>query len=89
MSALTVRQLIEELQVLDQDLEVRFAYNYGDYWKTQVAATIDTIETGYVKHSDYHRMDKVVDLNETDENDVDEEGNPLEDDSLNQVVILS
>lgn len=91
MAALTVRELIAELECIEnKDMEIRFSYNYGDYWKTQVAATIDTVELGYVKYSEYHRMDKVVDVNEAhDENEFDEEGNPIDDIDLNEVLILS
>jgi len=78
--ALTVRELIEHLQDLDQNLEVHFSYNYGDYWRTQVAAEVSSVETGHVEHSDYHRMDKVVDLNDREEDDDNSE--------VREVVIL-
>lgn len=56
-----VSELIELLQMENQDAEVHFSYNYGDHWRTQVAPTVDNVETGFVKYSDYHRMHKVVD----------------------------
>lgn len=55
-----VADLIKLLQMENQDAEVHFQYNYGDYWRTQVAPTVDTVCVGYVEHSDYHGMDKVV-----------------------------
>jgi hypothetical protein len=58
---MTVKELIEELSYVDQDAEVKFVYNYGDYWRTDVAADIDTVTEGEVVYSSYHRMDKVVD----------------------------
>ena len=61
---MTVAELIEYLQEEDQTLEVKFSYNSGDYWRTQVAKDIETIETGLVDYSDYHRMDKVVENDE-------------------------
>jgi hypothetical protein len=61
---MTVAELIEYLQEEDQTLEVKFSYNSGDYWRTQVAKDIETVETGLVDYSDYHRMDKVVENNE-------------------------
>ena len=61
---MTVAELIEYLQEEDQTLEVKFCYNSGDYWRTQVAKDIETVETGLVDYSDYHRMDKVVENNE-------------------------
>jgi hypothetical protein len=61
---MTVAELIEYLQEQDQTLEVKFSYNSGDYWRTQVAKDIEEVETGLVEYSDYHRMDKVVDNDE-------------------------
>lgn len=78
-----VSELIELLQMEDQDAEVHFSYNYGDHWRTQVAPTVDSVETGFVKFSDYHRMPKVVDEEDFDYND---EGEPVVEGQ--QVVIL-
>ena len=85
-------QLIDELRVLQNehgDLEVKFSYNYGDYWKTRVAADIDAAELRVVKWSDYHRMDKIIDPDDCEEETVDEEGNKIEDADIKQVVVLS
>jgi len=54
-----VRELIERLQREDQDAEVRFVYNYGDYWNTDVAAEVKVVQDVEVVHSDYHQMDKI------------------------------
>jgi hypothetical protein len=45
---------------MPQDAEVHFQYGYGDYWRTQVAPTVGSVEMGIVEFSDYHRMPKVV-----------------------------
>ena len=58
---MTVKELIESLEGFDPNMEVKFAYNYGDYWKTEVASNVRDVDEGMVKYSDYHRMDKVVD----------------------------
>lgn len=66
-----VSELIEMLKYCDKDMDVHFSYNAGDYWRTEVAATVDSVNEGYVEYSDYHSMDKVV----ADEDDCyDEEG---------------
>lgn len=79
-----VQDLIELLQAENPDAEVHFSYNYGDHWRTQVAPTVDSVETGYVTYSDYHRMHKVAD---EDAFDYDEEtGDPVVEG--NEVVIL-
>ena len=66
-----VSELIELLQMENQDAEVHFQYNYGDHWHTEVAPRADRIDMGFIKYSDYHRMDKVV---EPDYDDEPEEG---------------
>jgi hypothetical protein len=63
-------------------VEVKFAYNYGDYWRTSVAASIDQIGEGTVTYSDYHSMDKVLD----DDRDNDEATRPH--DGGRTVIIL-
>lgn len=64
---MTVRELINELEFYDDNMEVEFAYNYGDYWNTTVCKTIKDIDTGYVEYSSYHRMDKLVDEDDDEE----------------------
>jgi hypothetical protein len=80
---MNVAQLIEQLQDMPQDAEVHFQYNYGDHWRTQVAPSVDSIETGYVKYSDYHRMDKVTD----DEDDIYLEDGERDED-VKEVVLI-
>ena len=58
---MTVKELMESLEGFDPNMEVKFAYNYGDYWGTEVANDVRDVDEGMVKYSDYHRMDKVVD----------------------------
>jgi hypothetical protein len=59
-----VKELIESLKYMDQDAEVHFAYNYGDHWRTEVAPKVSQVSEGVVEYSDYHRMDKLVTLEE-------------------------
>jgi hypothetical protein len=82
-----VKDLIEMLQDMDQDAEVHFAYNYGDYWRTEVAPKVDRVDTGAVVYSEYHRMDKMVE-NEYDA-EFDDEGREIVDETLRRVVVLS
>ena len=60
IKSLTVKELMEALEGMDPDLPVMFAYNYGDHGRTEVAASIDTLEEMPVQWSDYHRMHKVM-----------------------------
>ena len=78
---MTVEELIEELSLYPDDMEVEFAYNYGDYWRTTVCKEIKNIDTGYVEYSAYHRMDKLLD------ND-DEEDDEEETESKREVLLL-
>ena len=61
---MTVSELIAQLQSMQQDAPVHFAYNYGDRWHTQVAPEVSTIDVATVKYSNYHSTDAVVDVNE-------------------------
>lgn len=71
--SMTVSELIEELQYLERadkgDLEVKFAYNYGDHWRTQVAEGVKEVTEQMVTYSDYHSMDKVVEIDYMDDED--------------------
>lgn len=62
-----LREMLQEMEEVGQgSADVLFAYNYGDYWRTQVAAPIVRCEEGSVVHSEYHNMDKTVDADEDD-----------------------
>ena len=78
-----VKDLIEQLGYMDQDAEVHFSYNYGDHWHTKVAPTVDEVFEGVVERSDYHRMDKLVD----DEDSYDEDTGDYKE-SVRRVVVL-
>jgi hypothetical protein len=78
-----VSQLIEQLQYMDAEAEVHFAYNYGDHWHTTVAPRVSEVSEGVVEFSDYHRMDKLVD----DEDCYDEETGDYKKDITRVVVI--
>ena len=76
---MTVNELIEQLSEMSGDAEVHFRYQFGDYWRTEVAPRVDEVSEGRVTYSEYHRMPKVV----HDEIDGDDER-----DQLQEVVIL-
>jgi hypothetical protein len=71
-STLTVGQLIERLQGLDPSLPVAFSYEYGDYWHTEVAGTIRSVDETAVAFSEYHSMLKIA--NDDDRDEEEEEG---------------
>jgi hypothetical protein len=62
---MTVAELKDLLDDYSDDLPVFLAYNYGDYWRTTVAAPVKSGETADVSWSDYHRMPKVTDDDES------------------------
>jgi len=82
-----VYQLIEQLEYLDPNAEVHFAYNYGDHWRTEVAPRVDRVAEGMVEFSDYHRMDRLVDRDQDLE--FDDEGQEVVVETLRRVVVLS
>lgn len=80
-----VKDLIELLEGHDPAAEVHFAYNYGDHWRTRVAPGVSEVSEGVVVHSEYHRMDKVVD----DEEDCYDEDTGDYAEGVRRVVVLS
>ncbi len=64
----------------------KFAYNFGDYWRSEVANSITELDEGQVTYSQYHRMDKVV-ISKYDDDDSDEDDDNVNDD-IKTVVIL-
>lgn len=48
-----VKEMIELLECFEDDLEVRFQYDYGDHCHRQVAASCREIELGEIKHDSY------------------------------------
>ena len=82
-----VRELIEQLEGMDQDAEVHYAYNYGDHWHTEVAPKVGRVDEGAVVYSEYHRMDKM--LEDTGDTEFDDEGKEVVDETLRRVVVLS
>lgn len=71
---MTKIELIEALSDFNDDMEIKFSYNYGDYWNTKVANNINNIDIQRIKYSSYHGMDKIVieDENEDEDNDNEE-----------------
>lgn len=65
---MTVQELIEELQKFDPEVEVHFAYNYGDHWRTQVAPAVGSVDEAHIKYSSYHNMPALAGDNDTDDN---------------------
>jgi len=78
-----VKELIEQLECMNPEAEVHFAYNYGDHWRTEVAPKVERVHQGIVEFSDYHRMDKLVE----DEDCYDEETGDYKAD-IRKVVVL-
>ena len=81
-----VAELIEKLQHLDQEADVHFSYNYGDHWRTEVAPRISQVSEGMVEFSDYHRMDKLVTIEE--DYDVHDEDTDTYKTEVRRVVII-
>jgi hypothetical protein len=64
-----VKELIEMLQDMNPEAEVHFAYNFGDYWRTEVAPKVGRVDEGVVEYSEYHRMDKMASEDYDDEDE--------------------
>jgi len=79
-----VKELIEQLQDMNPEAEVHFAYGYGDHWRTTVAPSASRVSQGLVQYSEYHRMDKMVE--DEDDDSYEEEGDMNE--KFRRVVII-
>jgi hypothetical protein len=80
---MNVKELIEQLECMNPEAEVHFAYNYGDHWRTEVAPKVERVHQGIVEFSEYHRMDKLVE----DEDCYDEDTGDYKAD-VRKVVVL-
>jgi hypothetical protein len=75
MNVTQLREMLEDLEAQGKgEMEVLTSYNYGDYWRTQVAQGVDSVEEATVVYSEYHSMDKVVDAEDDDGEAVAAEG---------------
>ena len=64
---MTVSDLIDELSNYDEDMEVMFAYDYGDHVHTTVAEGVTGVFEETVEYSEYHRSYRVIDEDEEDD----------------------
>jgi len=64
---MTVSELITQLEQFDGDVEVAFKHPSHDYWRTMLISTVDDIEEGYAKYSEYHSQLAVATEEEMDE----------------------
>ena len=54
----TVKELIEELSLYDdENLEVRYVYDYGDHNHSMIAGEINDIQLQTIRYSGYHGKD--------------------------------
>jgi len=66
-------ELIKELEQFvneenpDEELDVEFAYDYGDHYHNIVTESISTVEQSTVVYSDYHQKNCIVDDDEEKE----------------------
>jgi len=79
-------ELIEELKQyqeenVEDELDVEFAYDYGDHCHSTVTKSINTVEQLTVKYSGYHRKNCIID-------DADEEETDGNEKEPTQVIVL-
>ena len=90
-SVMTVADLIKALQYMDPDAPVVIATPSGDYWHTQLAVavqSIDKVEGHELKWSEYHRENAFRSERELETRDEDEDEDEEEMD-LGDVVVLN
>jgi len=82
---MNVKELIQQLKQMPDDMEVHFVYNYGDYWNTDVTAPVGSVDVESVTYSSYHQQDKLVVQGGRDRDDEDDDD---EEDKNRLVVVL-
>lgn len=83
-SGITVADLKAELDNYPDEAKVLFSYNWGDYWRTEVACRVASIGEKQVSWSARLELPQLVDEEDIDGND---EGDT--DESLPIVVVLN
>ena len=91
-NGLTVAELIDELQSMDPNARVVFTYPSGDYWRSELARVVETVdeaETRDVRWSEYHREleYKPRDDDEDDERDPEDVADDEDDEPQTLVII--
>jgi hypothetical protein len=66
---MNVGQLKALLANLDDNTEIMREVPSGDYWRTILAKPITEVGEARVEHTDYHNCDKIVDQDDSDDND--------------------
>ena len=79
-----VKDLIEQLSQMDADADVHFSYSSNDYWRTQVAPRVRSVDEAVVAFSDYHNMDKI----EEDEDKIFDEDTDDYREGVRKVVVI-
>jgi len=51
---MTVKELIEELKLRDPKQPVYFAHPSHDFWRSELASEVETMDEERIKFSDYH-----------------------------------
>ena len=74
IDTITVGALKQMLQNYDDNDLIAVSNKSGDYWRTQLASGIDSIETNVIEYSGYHNQFKIkeFDPEEDDEDDTEE-----------------
>jgi hypothetical protein len=75
---MNVKQLREMLEDFPEDQEVVFLHPAHDYWNTELASSVDFLESGYIKYDTYHNKNVVVDS----------DGEDIDGDDIHYVVII-
>lgn len=87
-NAMTVAQLMEQLESLPPDAAVVFTCNYGDYHRTQQALTVTTVDE--YSSSDFHETaysQSGIAMNKTDQGD-DEDGDDDDGDGSDEIAVV-
>lgn len=69
---MTVAELIAQLKGFDKNWEIYFAHPSHDYWRSELASPVESMDTEVVKHSAYHDQMTTVDPEKQDKDDAEQ-----------------
>lgn len=59
MTIITKQDLLNALERVPADAEIRLAQPTHDYWRTRLAVSIRSVCQQFIRHTDYHNADAI------------------------------
>lgn len=66
MTIITKQDLLNALEHVPADAEIRLAQPTHDYWHTRLAVSIQSVCQQFIQHTDYHNADAIEEEDDGD-----------------------